>query len=113
MDDYQLVFGANIKKLRKQRGFTQGQLAERSGLSERYVSEVERGVANPRLMSLKDLANGLDVSVPDLFIFENSPMTAGELKERLVEALQGADESAIEQAYNSLLFILNKASPKK
>ena len=112
MDDYQLVFGANIKKLRKQRGFTQGQLAERSGLSERYVSEVERGVANPRLMSLKDLANGLDVSVPDLFIFENSPMTAGELKERLVEALQGA-ESAIEQAYNSLLFILNKASPKK
>ena len=113
MDDYQFVFGTNIKKLRKQRGFTQSQLAERSGLSERYVSEVERGVANPRLMSLKDLAKGLDVSVPDLFIFENSPMTAGELKERLVEALQGADENSIEQAYNSLLFILNKASSKK
>ena len=51
--------------------------------------------------------------VQQLIIGENSPMTAGELKERLVEALQGADESAIEQAYNSLLFILNKASPKK
>ena len=43
-------------------GSSKEQLAERSGLSERYVSEVERGMANPRLMSLKDLASGLSVA---------------------------------------------------
>ena len=71
MGEYQEVFSANIRRLRKQRGLTQRQLAERSGLSERYVSEVERGVANPRLMSLKELAAGLGVTIPDLFIIDN------------------------------------------
>lgn len=109
MDDYQSFFGANIKKLRKQLGLTQGQLAERSGLSERYVSEVERGVANPRLMSLKELAAGLGVAIPDLFIFDDSPLTAGEIKERLVEALSLTDEKSLEQVYNGVLFALNRS----
>jgi len=59
MDEYQRFFGANIRKLRKLHGLTQEQLAERSGLSEWYVSEVERGMANPRLMPLKELVQGL------------------------------------------------------
>ena len=42
MDEYQRFFGANIRKLRKLHGLTQEQLAERSDLLERYVSEVER-----------------------------------------------------------------------
>ncbi|WP_279061428.1 helix-turn-helix domain-containing protein [Bilophila wadsworthia] len=46
MDEYQRFFGANIRKLRKLHGLTLEQLAGRSGLSERYVSEVERGMAN-------------------------------------------------------------------
>lgn len=108
MDEYQSLFGANIKKLRKLRKLTQGQLAERSGLSERYVSEVERGIANPRLMSLRELASGLEVSIPDLFIFENSPLTVREIKERLLEALSMVDEESLEHVYNSLLFALNK-----
>lgn len=112
MDDYQSFFGANIRKLRKQQGFTQGQLAERSGLSERYVSEVERGVANPRLMSLKDLAGGLGISIADLFIFENSPLTAKEIKEKLIAALTEADESSLEQVYNYVLFALAKVPPR-
>lgn len=108
MNDYQRSFGTDIRKLRKRHGLTQEQLAERSGLSERYVSEVERGVANPRLMSLKDLASGLGVAIPDLFIFDNSPLTAGKIKGRLIEALSQADEESLEHVYNSVLFSLNK-----
>ena len=108
MDEYQRFFGANIRKLRKRRGLTQEQLAERSGLSERYVSEVERGVANPRLMSLKELASGLGVAIPDLFVFDKSPLTASEIKERLIEALSQTDEKSLEHIYNNILFALNK-----
>ena len=73
MDEYQRFFGANIRKLRKLHGLTQEQLAERSGLSEWYVSEVERGMANPRLMSLKDLASGSLLPCSDLFILIRAP----------------------------------------
>lgn len=108
MDEYQRFFGANIRKLRKLHGLPQEQLAERSGLSERYVSEVERGVANPRLMSFKALASGLGVAIPDLFVFDNSPLTASEIKERLIEALSQTDEKSLEHIYNSMVFALNK-----
>ena len=42
-------------------------------------------MANPRLMSLKDLASGLVVAISDLFIFDKSPLAASEIKERLIE----------------------------
>lgn len=103
MSDYQVTFGSNIRKLRKQCGLTQAQLAERSGLSERYVSEVERGVANPRLMSLRDLAKGLDVSIADLFVFEQGLTSVKEIRERLIELLQNAGDDSLEQVYLTLL----------
>lgn len=78
MNDYQPSFGTDIRKLRKRHGLTQEQLAERSGLSERYVSEVERGVANPRLMSLKDLASGLGVAIPASVHFRQQPSHGGQ-----------------------------------
>lgn len=111
MDEYQRFFGANIRKLRKLHGLTQEQLARSvPGLSEWYVSEVERGMANPRLMSLKDLASGLVVAISDLFIFDKSPLAASEIKERLIEALSQTDEKSLEHIYNSMVFALSKTS---
>ena len=51
-------------------------------------------MANPRLMSLKDLASGLVVAISDLFIFDKSPLAASEIKERLIEALSQTDKTA-------------------
>lgn len=74
------------------------------------MSEVERGMANPRLMSLKDLASGLVVAISDLFIFDKSPLAASEIKERLIEALSQTDEKSLEHIYNSMVFALSKTS---
>ncbi|MEB8638187.1 helix-turn-helix transcriptional regulator [Bacillus cereus] len=40
-------FGQYLKSLRKARGFTQGELAEKSGVSVSYISKIENGKDEP------------------------------------------------------------------
>lgn len=58
--------GARIKQLRKAQRLTQEQLAERAGLSDKFVGELERGKANPTLTTLAALSDALGVSLVDL-----------------------------------------------
>lgn len=60
------VFAANIERLRQERGLTQVQLAELSGISQPHVSALERGVWEPRLATIMALARALDVQPGDL-----------------------------------------------
>lgn len=58
-------FGRHLAELRLIRGLTQADLAERTGLSARCVSDLERGLnAAPRLSTLHMLADGLELD-PD------------------------------------------------
>lgn len=58
MDARQTV-GKNVRALREQRGWSQEELAERSGLHRTYISGVERGVRNPTVTVLTSLAEAL------------------------------------------------------
>lgn len=42
-------------------------MADRAGLSESFLSQVERGVASPSIASLQRIAQALGVTVADLF----------------------------------------------
>ncbi len=57
-----LVFGARIRELRHERGLTQSDVAERAGVSLKYVSQIERGSRNPTLGVLLQLGRALDVT---------------------------------------------------
>ena len=46
---------------------TQEDVAERAGLSYKFIGEVERGSANPSIKTLEGLAAGLGVQLADLF----------------------------------------------
>ncbi len=59
--------GVRIRKLRNQRGLTQERLAERAGLTPKFLGEVERVETNPSATSLVRIAGGLEVGVGDLF----------------------------------------------
>lgn len=59
-------FGATLKERRLRRQLTQEQLAEASGLSYKFVGELERGQGNPTLETLARLAAALDVTMADL-----------------------------------------------
>jgi transcriptional regulator with XRE-family HTH domain len=63
----QALFGSAVRLQRKQLGFSQTELAGRSGLHWTYISDVERGARNLSLQSIAVLAEALQVSIPDLF----------------------------------------------
>ncbi len=65
MDVRQLV-GRNFARLRKARGLTQEEVEARSGVSQQYLSSLERGRRNPTVITLYELARALDVTVADL-----------------------------------------------
>lgn len=57
--DVRAQVGLNVRRLRKATGLSQEELAHRAGLDRTYVSGVERGVRNPTILVLQDLAAAL------------------------------------------------------
>jgi transcriptional regulator with XRE-family HTH domain len=64
--DMRILVGQNVSRLRKRQGLTQEQLADRSGFSQQYLSDLERGLRNPTIVSLYELAQALGASHLDL-----------------------------------------------
>jgi transcriptional regulator with XRE-family HTH domain len=64
--DMRRLVGKNAKKLRIAKGLTQEEFAERSGFSQQYLSDLERGRRNPTVVSLYELAQALGVSHMEL-----------------------------------------------
>lgn len=62
------IIAANVTKFRKLKNFQQEDLAKESGLSTDEISKIERGVANPTLASLEQIARILGVDIEELFL---------------------------------------------
>ena len=56
-----------VRELRKQREWTLEQAAQKAGLARSTLSKIENGQMSPTYDALKKLADGLDISVPQLF----------------------------------------------
>lgn len=69
----QRKLGKRIAELRRSRGLTQVQLAQKLGCSVEFMSLVERGVNGPTVAGLEKLAKMLKVDVVELFTFERRP----------------------------------------
>ncbi len=57
------MLGEYVKKYRLQRGYNMAELAEKVGCSRSFISQVEKGQANPSVATLKKIADALGVSV--------------------------------------------------
>ena len=62
------LFRENLRKYRKAKGYTQAKLAVLAGLSQDYMSEIERGKASPSLKKIVALANALKVEPYKFFM---------------------------------------------
>ncbi|MDX9976351.1 helix-turn-helix domain-containing protein [Thiopseudomonas denitrificans] len=69
------VLAENIKSFRREKGFSQEELAEQCGLHRTYIGSVERHERNVTLSTLEVLALTLGVTVPDLLTKHESPST--------------------------------------
>lgn len=61
------AFGKRVAEVRKSRGVTQQELAERINMSVVAIAYIETGKRWARLGTLNKIANSLKVSVADLF----------------------------------------------
>jgi transcriptional regulator with XRE-family HTH domain len=65
-----LLVGKNLRHLRQAKGWSQEDLALTAGLDRTYVSGVERGVRNPTVLVLSQLANALQVEAAVLLLHD-------------------------------------------
>ncbi len=71
MDELEAIVSSNLTALRKRRGWTQAELAEKIHYSDKSVSKWERGEALPDLKVLKTLSELYGVTV-DCFLTEGA-----------------------------------------
>jgi len=66
---YLKALGKQLKKLRKEQGFTQQQLAFESGLELSQISRIERGIINTSISQLFIICKTLEIHPKELFDF--------------------------------------------
>ena len=57
--------------MRLARGLSQEELAFRAGVHRTYLGSIERGERNPALRNIAAIAKALDISLSELFGFDN------------------------------------------
>jgi len=62
-------FGINLRKIRKQKGITQEELAFEIELEISQISRIERGILNSTISTAYEIASALDIDLKDLFDF--------------------------------------------
>jgi len=77
-----VAFGRAVRDLRKQRGISQEDFADLTGVHRTYMSGIERGVRNPSYTNIRKIADALHVRTSELL------MRAEELEEDGTEPAQ-------------------------
>lgn len=63
----QVIFGQRVQKLRKEKGLSQEKFALQIEMDRTYYASVEAGKRNISLNNIKKIADGLGISLSDLF----------------------------------------------
>jgi transcriptional regulator with XRE-family HTH domain len=66
MQDWRLILGKNVRRLRQQKKLTQEQLAFEAEIDLTYVGGIERGKRNPSLLVMARIAKALGVHLAKL-----------------------------------------------
>lgn len=98
----QKKIGEFISKLRKDKGFTQANLGEILGVSNRTVSKWENGDGMPDVSMLQELSNALDITVDELLSGEKKELA--ELKVTEIQS-KSKTENLFEIMYIISLFL--------
>lgn len=69
-ENFYKKLGLNIKKIRKEKNLTQQQLADKIGKGLNFTGKIEVAYSKPRLDTLIDIANALNVTVSELTQFD-------------------------------------------
>lgn len=104
------IFGAVLKAARQKAGLTVEALAERLGVTDRYIYRLENGSKTPGYAVLYRLIRELAIS-PDLLFYPEKPTQDSEV-DNMIRKLATCDERAIEVAKATIQSLIDTA-PKQ
>jgi XRE family aerobic/anaerobic benzoate catabolism transcriptional regulator len=104
------LIGQRVRRLRGRRDWTVRQLAERSGLSPRFVTDLEAGRANIAVGRLARVAEVLEAPLEQI-VRRESPATGG-ARASIDTMLEGLTEEQVEEARQVLVLHLRAARPR-
>jgi len=61
-----IKFGEKVRELRRLKGISQEELADRANLHRTYIGMIERAEKNITLINIEKIANALEVKISDL-----------------------------------------------
>ena len=102
-------FGEFVSKLRKERGMTQKELAEKLFVSDKAVSKWERGQSLPDITMLNPLADALDVTAAELLNcgkIEGEKVDASQVDELVEKAIKLNKEPDISKRKRFKIYII-------
>ena len=89
------LLGERIKEIRKEKGMTISELAERAGVAKSYLSSIERNKqTNPSIQFIEKVSEALGISVNDI-IHRNDDMDIEDLDNEWLEIVLEAMESGV------------------
>lgn len=59
--------GKRIRKIRKEKGFSQEELADKAKVHRTYMGKIERGESNPPIYTIFKISKALSVHIFELF----------------------------------------------
>jgi transcriptional regulator with XRE-family HTH domain len=62
-----MAFGENLRKLRKEKGLSQQELAKKAGVSQQVIGHYEKGIRAPKLEQAILVAKALGMSVEEIY----------------------------------------------
>ena len=90
-----LNLGQRVRDLRKARGWTLDQAAQQAGLARSTLSKIENGQMSPTYAAVKKLAEGLKISVPQLF----TPAGKAQVSGRMSVTKSGSGQAHVTTTY--------------
>ena len=83
MSERAVIVGKRVKAMRMQKGISQSELAQRVGISQAHMSNIENGHSNITLENLFSLHDILGVSMASFFVdIEQINVTASQVQGR-------------------------------
>ncbi|HEX5015645.1 MAG TPA: cupin domain-containing protein [Candidatus Limnocylindrales bacterium] len=110
----ELQLGPRIRALRQARGLTLRELASRAGVTESFLSQVEREVTSPSIASVQKIARGLDLAIAELFVEElphGRVVRRGDRRRIAYPGLRAVDEFLTSGLGGRLQVILSTVEP--
>ncbi|MCP5210681.1 MAG: helix-turn-helix transcriptional regulator [Hahellaceae bacterium] len=106
--DLRKAFGMRLKDLRKQKGWTQKELANKLDIRYSHLNKYESGMHAPPLEKLIQLAEIFDVSLDYLVMglpMEDSPIRSESLHKRFktLEAFDDADKQTVISVIDAII----------